>query len=533
MEDELGRDIRGVAPARFDRRTFLAGAASLAGLAIASRVPSASALVEAGSPFTLGIASGDPRSTSVVLWTRLAVDPLNGGGMPNQDIAVKWQVASDEAFANIVKSGTTYAKPGFAHSVHVIVNDLRPGRWYFYRFRSGGFISRAGRTKTAPGASASPEALAFAFVSCQDWQAGYYPAYENLAAEDLDLVVHLGDYIYEYGPEPMSTRVHDGPETNSLTSYRNRHALYKSDTDLQEAHANFPWIVTFDDHEVDNNYADEIPEDDQTRDALLKRRANAYRAYYEHLPLRNAQLPQGPDMRLYRRARFGDLAEFSILDTRQYRSDQPCGDGIKERCAAALAESQTMTGPAQERWLLEGLATSPALWNFIAQQTILADVDFLAGPSEGYNMDQWDGYVAARNRIIAFLMHQRPSNPVVLTGDIHSSWVTDIKTNFADPSSPTVATEFVGTSITSDFPAAFIPVVEAAVAEQPHVKFFDGQYRGYVRCHLDRTRMRTDFRVVPTVQSPSAPVCTLATFEVESGTPGAQQVGGSSCPAPV
>jgi len=413
--------------------------------------------------------------------------------MPSRPVKVGWEMATDPAMRKVVRSGSVDARPEWAHSVHVDARGLEPARWYWYRFKAGSALSPVGRTRTAPGTNASPESLRFAFASCQDWQAGYYPAYQRMAEEDLDLVVHLGDYIYEYGPQPGGPRLHDGPEVSSLESYRNRHALYHTDPALQAAHAAFPWVVTWDDHEVDNNYADEAAEDGATPEAFLRRRANAYQAYWEHMPLRSGP-PSGPDMAIYRRLRFGDLAELSMLDTRQYRSDQPCGDG---------------------------LAASTARWDVVGQQVIMAEVDFAAGPLELFNMDQWDGYVAARDRILRFLGERQPSNPVVITGDIHSSWVCDLKADFADPASPTVGTEFVGTSISSEFPVAFDPLVRAALPDNPHIRFFDGLLRGYVRCRLDRNQWRTDFRVVPTVLTPDAPVSTLASFVVEDGIAGA------------
>ncbi len=406
--------------------------------------------------------------------------------------------------------------------MHVPVQGLEPDRWYWYRFRAGGQRSRIGRTRTAPARNASPERLRFAFVSCQDWQGGYFPALRHLAEEDLDLVVHLGDYIYEYGANPAAVRQHDDGEVGSLVSYRNRHALYKTDVALQDAHANFPFIVTWDDHEVENNYADGIDENGTSPEVFLERRTNAYQAYYEHLPLRRSSLPDGPSLQIYRRQSFGRLAEFNILDTRQYRTDQPCGDGLQPRCAAAFAPEATMTGAEQEEWLLDGLADSRARWNVIAQQTILFEMDFAAGPPRVFNMDQWDGYVAARARLLDFLRDERPSNPVVITGDIHSSWAADLKADFAQPESETVGVEFVGTSISSDFPAQFIAPVRAALPENPHVKFFDGAFRGYVVCDLDESRWQTDFRAVSTVRSPDAGISTLASFVVEDGRPGVQ-----------
>jgi alkaline phosphatase D len=271
------------------------------------------------------------------------------------------------------------------------------------------------------------------------WQNGLYSAYRNLAREDLDLVVHLGDYIYEGGIDPLAPRQrqHDGPEVTSLESYRNRHALYRSDPHLQAAHAAFPWLVVPDDHEVENNYAGAISEDNLDRTLFLPRRARAFQAYYEQMPLRLGSLPVGPDIQLYRSVTFGNLVEFNALDTRQYRSDQPCNDGLQLRCPGALSPAQTMTGPTQEQCLLSRLDRSQARWNVLAQQTMFAQFDFLAGTRQSFNMDQWDGYVAARNRISSFLAQRQPSNPIVITGDIHSSWVHNIKSNFDDAVSAT------------------------------------------------------------------------------------------------
>jgi alkaline phosphatase D len=473
------------------------------------------------NPFTLGVASGDPGPDSVVLWTRLARDPLNGGGMPNRPALVRWQVALDPRMRRVVRHGVYLTWPSMAHSVHVEVDGLEPGRWYYYRFLNDGHESPVGRTRTMPLRGSSVPALTFAFVSCQDWQNGFYSAYRNLAREDLDLVVHLGDYIYEEPPDPASPRQHVGPETMTLAQYRNRYAQYRTDPHLQAAHAAFPWLVVPDDHEVDNNYAGANAEDHVDPALFLARRANAYRAYYEHMPLRQKSLPVDADARFYRGLTIGDLVQFSALDTRQYRSDQPCGDALQFPCAGAFDPAQTMTGPDQERWLMRRLAASPARWNVIAQQVMFAQFDFLAGPGQVFNMDQWDGYVAARQRITSFLQQARPSNPIVLTGDIHSSWVHNLKTDYADVTSEVVGTEFVGTSITSDFAPALVAPVLAALPDNPHTLFFDGLFRGYVRCTVDQATWRSDFRAVPTIATDDVEAFTLASFVVQDGVPGA------------
>ncbi|HEY9783592.1 MAG TPA: alkaline phosphatase [Leptolyngbyaceae cyanobacterium] len=509
------------------RRRLLLGAGALTGFAIATQWQNKVIAQPKFSnyPFSLGVASGDPLPDSVVLWTRLAPDPLNGGGMPSSPVSVRWQIADDENMRRIVRSGVAIAKPELGHSVHVDVKGLRPARWYWYQFRVGNEVSPIGRTRTAPERGDRINQFRFAFVNCQDWENGYYTAYQNMTEEDLDLVVHLGDYIYEYGPQPGKPRQHNSPEIVSLADYRNRHAQYKTDSNLQAVHAAFPWIVTWDDHEVENNYANDISENNDPAQEFLLRRSAAYQAYYEHMPLRRSSLAQGSNLLLYRRFTFGDLAEFNVLDTRQYRTDQPCGDGIKPRCEEAFDPNATMTGLEQEQWLFQGLDRSQASWNIIAQQTMLAEYDFDARPEmEVFNMDQWDGYVAARQRLLEFLEKRQPSNPVVITGDIHSSWVHDLKTDFGNPNSPTVGTEFVGTSISSDFPEQFIQPTTAALRDNPHTKFFNGSLRGYVRCQLTRDRWQSDYRVVSTILEPNASISTLASFVVEDGQRGAQPV---------
>lgn len=519
--------------ARLKRRVLLIGAGVMTGFTLASQWPRRVIAQPKFSayPFSLGVASGDPLPDSVVLWTRLAPDPLNGGGMPQQNVPVQWHIAANESMTQIVRVGTAMATPELAHSVHVDVRGLEPGRWYWYQFKVGNEVSPIGRTRTAPAPGAHLDQLTFAFCSCQKWDDGYYSAYRRIAEEDLDLVFFLGDYIYENGIDatggvrnvPLPDQFRE--ETVTLERYRLQYALYKTDPDLQKAHALFPFVVTWDDHEVDNDYTDAISQDNDPVEAFLRRRAAAYQAFYEHLPLRQFSLPQGPNMLLYRRLTFGDLAEFSVLDTRQYRSDQPCGDGETPRCDAALDPSKTMTGAKQERWLLHGLNRSQSRWNAIAQQVLMAELDHRIGPGEIFWNDSWDGYPLARNRILDYIANQRIANPVVITGDWHSTFVNDLKLNFKDPNSPTVATEFVVTAISTggdnngydDYYGPIIP-------ENPHIKFFDGDRRGYFRVNLNHERWQSDLRIVQSVSRPDAAVDTLASFVVENGRPGVQRV---------
>jgi alkaline phosphatase D len=472
-------------------------------------------------PFQLGVASGDPSSDGFVIWTRLAPKPLDGGGMPHENVEVAWRVAEDEAMSRVVDSGTELANPQWAHSVHAEVRGLRPDRWYWYQFKAAGDTSPIGRARTTPLATAAPANLKFAFASCQHYESGLFTAYEHMQREDLDFVVHLGDYIYEDAPRGRGVRQHAGPKLTTLDDYRLRHAQYKTDPALQGAHAMFPWLVTWDDHEFENNCAGDISERASvTREAFLLQRAAAYQAYYEHMPLRRSSLPSGPDMQLYRRIAYGRLAEFNVLDTRQYRTDQVCGDGTKPPCGDELAESATLLGDQQEKWLCDGLAHSPAIWNILAQQVMMARVDQTGGDKESYSMDQWPGYEMNRRRILNSFAERKIANPVVLTGDIHSNWANNLSSDFENPDGPVVATEFVGTSISSGGDGSANPSRrEHVLAENPFVKFHNAQ-RGYVHCVVTPKQWHTDFRVVPYVTRPGAPLETPASFVVEAGQPG-------------
>jgi alkaline phosphatase D len=469
-------------------------------------------------PFSLGVASGDPAPGSVVLWTRLAPRPLEpGGGMPPGAVEVSWQIAEDESLARVVRSGTAMANAQWGHSVHVEAAGLQPDRWYWYQFKAGGETSPKGRTRTLPPANALPERLRFAFASCQHYEAGLFTAYEHLAREDVDLVVHLGDYIYEGAAREEQVRRHQGPEIMTLDDYRARYALYKLDPALQAAHAAAPWIVTWDDHEVMNNYAADIPGRPAPREDFLLRRAAAYQAYYEAMPLRRAQLPSGPDMLLYRQLNYGRLAAFNVLDTRQYRTDQPQGDGRKPPSDVLLDPKGTLLGNRQRDWLSGALERSTATWNVLAQQVMMARVDLTNGPLVQHSMDQWPGYEFERRRVLKHFHERKIKNPIVLTGDIHTNWANELIADFDQLDSRTVGVEFVGTSIASGGDGAQLPKGrEATGAENPFVKFFNGE-RGYVRCEVTPQQWKTEFKTVPFVSRPGAPVNKRATFVVESG----------------
>lgn len=517
-----------------NRRLFLSSLT----IALADSLPGQQTTKFSSNPFKLGIASGDPLPDGVVLWTRLVDDALTS--LPTTEgmkgigkvitkaavrvpISVDWRVATDDKMKNVVKKGKAVAASDLAHSVHVEVDGLKPNRDYWYQFNVGNEESPVGRTRTAPAPAEKLDHLNFAFASCQSYEAGYYTAYEHMVRENLDLIVFLGDYIYENGPNPKGIRQHSGPEIFNLTDYRNRYLQYKSDPLLQKAHAYAPWIVTWDDHEVDNDYAGDIHERHDPRDQFLERRANAYQAYYEHMPLRIGSKPKGSAMQLYRRVNFGGLADFYVLDTRQFRNEQPCGRGTKPQCADALDSKRTIMGDAQTKWLLDGLDKSKTKWNVLANQVMFAKVDFKPGPDYGESMDKWGGYETSRKTVMEFIAKRKPSNPVVITGDVHSNWTFDLKEKWFDEKSATLGSEFVGTSISSSGDGRDkLDITDQELAENPHLKFFNAQ-RGYVKCSVTQKEWRTDYRILPYVTRPGANISTRASFVIEDGKPGVQK----------
>ena len=446
-------------------------------------------------------------------------------------VPVAWQVAADEAMRTIVRSGTADADGRWAHSVHVEVGGLEPDRPYWYRFTAAGEQSPIGRARTVPAPDAAVDRLRFAFASCSNYQVGYFSAYRHMADENLDLVVFLGDYIYEYTYAGANTdrlvRKHDGPTATDLAGYRNRYALYRTDADLQRLHATAPCLMTWDDHEVENDYANEWSERvETTPEAFLQRRAAAYQAYYEHMPLRARSMPRGSALRLHDRFRFGKLATFTLLDGRQYRTKQPCevppwrrGHLAPETCPDLFDVKRTLLGIEQEQWLFEGFKSPNSEWNVLAQGQLVAQLRQKTKAGEAARWtDGWDGYPVARQRVLEAIAATRLPNPVFIGGDIHSFWATDLKADFDKPSSPTVATEFVGTSITSDPPP--YDAIAQVLPENPHVKYFESRHRGYVSVDLTRKRMETRMQIISDRRDPKATVSTLKTFVVEDGKPG-------------
>lgn len=512
-----------------DRRTFLADlprwAFLCAGVPNAWRVTSRPRLAD--DPFALGVASGDPLPDRCVVWTRLAPQPLDPlGGMDGARVVVDWEVAHDEAFGRVVREGRHTAAPELGYSVHVDVDGLDPDRWYFYRFHLADGTSPVGRLRTAPAPGADTP-LEMAVASCQNYEQGLFTAYQHMAREEIDLVAHLGDYIYEGASNTDRVRAHHGREVQTLDEYRARYGQYKWDPALQAAHARCPWVVTWDDHEVDNNYAGLVGENDrESEEQMRQRRAAAYQAWWENQPVRVPRARSWADLGIWRSFAWGRTADMSVLDTRQYRSDQACGDGTRDApCGDWADPARTMLGDAQERWLIDRLGDDSAGWQILAQQIMMAPLDWNAGPGIRTSMDQWSGYPVARGRLLQAIAERAPNRTVVLTGDIHSNWVNELRAGFDRPDRAVVGTEFVGTSISSSGDGADTnDAVQEALDTNPHLRWHNSR-RGYVRCSVGPEAWTTDYRTVDYVSRPGAPIRTASRWRVEAGRPGVERIG--------
>ena len=509
------------------RRQLLRQAAWVAGLAL---LPSTGGVIAASrireNPFTLGVASGEPTPDGMVLWTRLAPRPLDpDGGMGPSSVVVRWEIALDPGFRRMVRSGRVLATPEAGHSVHVELTGLRSDQDYWYRFVVRGGTSPVGRTRTAPRRDSRPERLRLCFASCQKYESGLYGAYRHMVEDQPDLVLFLGDYIYEGKPgSANAVRLHLNPEPMDVAGYRVRYATYKSDPMLQAAHAVAPWAVIWDDHEVSNDYGGARDQDGGDPVAFLRRRAAAYQAYYEHMPLRRRAIPVGPDMLLYRSLNWGRLAQIQLVDDRQYRSEPVCrppkaGRGkLISDCDDRRDPGRSLLGHSQEAWLLGTLVDSPAQWNLLAQQTLFAKAALtsLASPTaESFSSDGWDGAPATRDRIVKRWAEAKVSNPITLGGDIHMFAAADIMSS-AD--ARPIATEFVGGSITS----FGLSDLETKIfkSRNPHLQFFEGRQRGYGLMDISGKTAKVAFRAIADAKDANSPVSDLATYVVETGRAG-------------
>lgn len=521
--------MRPAAP--FTRRSLVAGLVAAPAVLAFGRARAGGAYA-----FPLGVASGDPAPDGFVIWTRLAVDPFAADGQGGQSapVPVRWEIAADEGFRRIVAAGEATAVAEEAHAVHVEAAGLRPGRPYWYRFTALGQQSPAGLSRTTPAPNAQADRLRLAVASCSHWERGYFTAYGHMADEGPDLTLFLGDYIYEYslGPDraDQKVRAYGLEEATTLAGYRNRYALHRTDAHLQRLHAAAPCLAVWDDHEVQDDYSGIWSKVAATspRD-FLRRRAAAYQAFYEAMPIRRTRLSAAGEMPIYKQVRYGALAEFFMLDGRQYRSRQPCPggpEGGKGRivadaaCPDRLDPSRTFLGFDQERWLYDGLARASAQWNILGQDLVMAGLRFARpGGDDTYWTDTWDGFPAARDRLTRALSQLKPRNPVVLSGDYHSFWTNDVKLDSRDPGSPTVATEFVGTSITSTGPSH--EALSAVMPDNPQVKFFDSRSRGYMTLDITAAGIDARYQAISDVRDPKASVATLRRWAVENGKAGA------------
>ena len=502
------------------RRRLLFQAAALAGAALspAAWTPAVAQVRLPGDPFRVGVASGEPLPDGVVLWTRLVTDPQAlGGGMGPAPVRVGWEIAEDDGLRRLVRRGHALAVAESGHSVHIEVAGLRPDRSYWYRFTAGGHASPIGRTRTAPEPHARVGKLRIAYGSCQRWESGYYAAHAHLAEEDPDLVLFLGDYIYEQPPTKGGVRLHPPERAQDLASYRRRYAWYKADADLQAAHACAPWVVMWDDHEVSNDYGDDQDRTNTPPAEFLKRRAAAFQTYYENMPLRRSAKPVGPSMRLYRTLDWGRLARLTLIDDRQYRAHRSCDAQSKEKlipasCPERSDPRRSMLGERQESWLQEQFSATPAGWNLLGQQTLMNEV---ITPDGRVSNDGWDGYAQTRRRILEGWQDHRVSNPVVLGGDVHCFFAADLT---LDPGGQPVASEFVGGSISSLGRSP--ELVAGMMAVNPHIRFGDGQTRGYGRVDITPQNCVVTFRGLENALLPKTPVHDLAKFVVEAGEAG-------------
>jgi alkaline phosphatase D len=506
---------------KLNRRLFIvsglaaAGAATVPRLAGASSAPSVKA---AGDPFELGVASGDPRPDGMVLWTRLAPKPLDiGGGMGTRDVPVEWEVATDEAFSTVVARGTETAVPGEGHSVHAEPRGLPSGAEFFYRFRADGFISPVGRTRSAPAPGSTPASLKFDMASCQHFEEGWYHAHRFMAADDPDLILFLGDYMYEK-VSGSATKVRgyvDFDEVDNLGEYRLRYAQTKLDPGLKAAHAAAPWLVVFDDHELANNWWGAGTGWPATR------KQASFLAYWENMPLPKAMKPTTSAIALYRRFQWGTLARFHMMDTRQYRWQQAADNN----CTEIRRTDRTLTGAAQEQWLLDGLATAGPRWDFLGQQVFFASRDTDGASSTcDVSEDSWDGYQASRQRITQGWIDRQVRNPVVLTGDVHRHWANSLRRDYFDHDSPLVGAELVTSSITSGGNPGSTDPAPGYVADNPHLNYV-GNRRGYVRVTANASQLSAEFMRVSSITEPNPANVTLAVhkrFTVLDGRPGLQ-----------
>lgn len=480
-------------------------------------------------PFKLGVASGDPTGDGFVLWTRLAPNPFEpDGGMGDQTVEVKWTLAADAAFKTVLSAGTEIAHPGRGHAVHVELTGLQPGRPYWYRFEAGGVRSPVGRTRTLPPVGAATDSFKLAWVSCQHFEQGFFNAYKDMVAWSPDLILHLGDYIYEssFGQQ---VRRHPNLDPRTLDDYRVHHAVYKLDADLQAAHAAAPWALIWDDHDVANDYAGLTAANPADQDTFAARRAAAYQAWFENLPIGRRSLVANGQMRIYQQIIVGDLVQLTLLDARQYRSPRACVDPARWRstlkaCPDNTAPGRTMLGDDQEYWLGVTLDRSPARWTAIVQPSMFSHViqKTAAGEDAAYQ-DGWSAYPAARQMIIDRIVRRGKQDVVILGGDMHTFIACDVKADFGKPDSAVIAAEFVSGSITTQNYNYERWNKTMAEPGNQHIKLMDDRVHGWGAATISRDRWDIDFRAASSVWTREATFSSHSRWAVEHGKAGAQR----------
>ena len=485
------------------------------------------------SPFALGVASGSPRADGVVLWTRLLVDEADrqaggaGSAESHEPLSVRWELFADESLRQRVRQGEVVTDATRGHSVHVPLRGLSADTEYWYRFTCGDAASRVGRTRTAPAADAPVQRLRLALASCQHFEQGQYIAHRDIAEQTLDVVLFVGDYIYESSNPRFLIRRHDGPEPMTLEAYRQRYAQYKRDPWLQASHAAHPWILMWDDHEVVNDYANDRDNRYSPREVFLLRRAAAYQAYFEHQPLWLGPDPLSPSrasMRLHDRLSWGTLAAIWTLDCRQYRDYQACPDPLKGgartvmNCAELDEPSRSMLGREQEAWLAEGLRASRARWRLVAQSTQISPTSIATPLGRTAFNDAWDGYPQARQRLLQTFADLPERNVVTLGGDVHMNVAAPLRLNPGDATSPVVASEFVTTSITSrGIGDNILSMIRSSNPDLMHAR---SDERGYTLIDVRPDVLRAEFRTTPHPAGSQDGLSVQAVFQVLAGRPG-------------
>ena len=505
-----------------NRRDFIIGTAL--GLTTAQVPgPLVAATKFSRNPFTLGVASGDVTEDSVVLWTRLAPEPQAAdGGIKDGAIPVHWELFQDETMLTPIRQGEELAIPQLAHSVHVDVQKLDPGRDYWYRFSVGAQVSELGRTKTLPAVNSQAESIRFVTASCQNYTHGYFIAYDHIIADDPDFVVHLGDYIYDTSYDETFRKHETETMPVTLTDFRRRHALYKTDEQLKRAHARLPFYSTLDNHDA---VIDVDP-------AGLARRAAAYQAWYEHMPTRGYGKPGDNRFQLGRTIRAGRLAQINLLDTRQFRAEQSlCGDGdpaygfgnYRPRCPEMFAEERSMLGQEQEHRLVQSILNNTAAWNVLATSSVFSPFRLEIDKKILRYVGSWDAYPANRDRVVSAINRSNTGQAVILSGDMHSFWAIDgAQSTQAAERIPVV--EFVTSSITANWPKIMAKPITDNLAQNPQIKFYEPDKRGYLLHEVSATEWQTTARAVHNVREAQSNAFDLARFVVENGRPGFRQI---------